>query len=508
MTNPLLNFSELPRFSDIETRHITPAVKELLDRGCSIVEMVLSDSAEPTWQNFIQPMTDVHEQLSRAWGQVSHLNAVMNSPELREVYNTNLPIITKYYAGLAQNQALYEKFKKLHNSREFKNLSCAQRMVVENELRDFQLGGAELEPEQKNRFLNIQEELSALSSRFSDNLLDATNNFMLHIESAEKVSGIPDDVLQTAKETAKKDGVSGWKFTLHAPSYQPTMQYADNRELRREMYHAYSTRASETGVTELYSGNETDWDNTPLIRKMLELRKEEALLLGFDSYAEVSLATKMASTPKEVLDFLTDLAVKAKPYAKSDLEKLQQFGSDQLGLSNLESWDLAYVSEKLRVDRYAFSDEEVKQYFPESKVLDGMFRLVENLYHISITLSEEKSDLHFWHPDVKFFSIKDTNKKLIGQFYIDLYARSGKQGGAWMDDAVTRRRVEHKENNIQTPVAYLNCNFAKPVNINGQIRPALFTHDEVIILFHEFGHGLHHLLTQVEELGMGCSGAA
>jgi len=502
MTNPLLNFSELPRFSDIETRHIAPAVKELLDRGCSIVEMVLSDSAEPTWQNFVQPMTDVHEQLSRAWGQVSHLNAVMNSPELREAYNTNLPIVTKYYAGLAQNQALYEKFKKLHNSSEFKYLSRAQKMIVENELRDFQLGGAELESEQKKRFLTIQEELSALSSRFSDNLLDATNNFMLHIENAEEVSGIPDDVLQTAKETAKKDGVSGWKFTLYAPSYQPIMQYADNRELRRKMYYAYSTRASETGVTELYSGSETDWDNAPLIRKILELRKEEALLLGFDCYAEVSLVSKMASTPKQVLDFLTDLAVKAKPYAKLDLEKLQRFASDQLGLSNLESWDLAYVSEKLRVDRYAFSDEEVKQYFPESKVLEGMFRLVENLYHITITLSEEKSGLQFWHPDVKFFSIKDTNEKLIGQFYIDLYARSGKQGGAWMDDAVTRRRVEHKESNIQTPVAYLNCNFAKPVNINGQIRPALFTHDEVIILFHEFGHGLHHLLTQVEELGV------
>ena len=500
MTNPLLNFSDLPRFTDIETRHIAPAVKELLDRSCSIVEMVLSDSAEPTWQNFVQPMTDAHEQLSRAWGQVSHLNSVMNSPELREAYNTTLPIVTKYYAGLAQNQALYEKFKKLHNSSEFKNLSCAQKMIVENELRDFQLGGAELKSEQKKRFLNIQEELSALSSRFSDNLLDATNNFMLHIENVEEVSGIPDDVLQTAKEIAKKDDVSGWKFTLHAPSYQPIMQYADDRELRRKMYQAYSTRASEAGVNaEIYSGSKVDWDNTPLIRKILELRKEEALLLGFNSYAEVSLASKMASTPKQVLEFLTDLAVKAKPYAKNDLEKLQRFASDQIGLDNLESWDLAYVSEKLRVDRYAFSDEEIKQYFPESKVLEGMFGLVKDLYQITITSSEERSDLQFWHPDVKFFSIKDTNEKLIGQFYIDLYARPGKQGGAWMDDAVTRRRVK---NNIQTPVAYLNCNFAKPVNINGQIRPALFTHDEVIILFHEFGHGLHHLLTQVEELGV------
>ena len=500
MTNPLLNFSDLPHFTDIETRHIAPAVKELLDRSCSIIETVISNSAEPTWQNFVQPMTDVHEQLSRAWGQVSHLNSVMNSPDLRAAYNTTLPIVTKYYAGIAQNQALYEKFKKIHNSSEFKNLSCAQRMIVENELRDFQLGGAELKSEQKKRFLNIQEELSALTSRFSDNLLDATNNFMLHIENVEEVSGIPDDVLQTAKEIAKKDDVSGWKFTLHAPSYQPIMQYADDRELRRKMYQAYSTRASEAGVNvEINSGCKVDWDNTPLIRKILELRKEEALLLGFNSYAEVSLASKMASTPKQVLEFLTDLAVKAKPYAKNDLETLQRFASDQVGLENLESWDLAYVSEKLRVDRYAFSDEEIKQYFPESKVLEGMFGLVKDLYQITITSSEEGPALQFWHPDVKFFSIKDTNEKLIGQFYIDLYARPGKQGGAWMDDAVTRRRIE---NNIQTPVAYLNCNFAKPVNMNGQIRPALFTHDEVITLFHEFGHGLHHLLTQVEELGV------
>lgn len=502
MINPLLDFSGLPRFSDIQTRHIAPALKELLDRSCSIVEMVLCESADPTWQNFVQPMTDIHEKLSRAWGQVSHLNAVMNSPELRKAYNTNLPKITKYYAGLAQNQALYEKFKKLHNSVEFENLNCAQKMIVENELRDFRLGGAELESQQKRRFLSIQEELSSLSSTFSDNLLDATNSFKLHIENVEEVSGIPNDVLQTAKETAEKDGVSGWKFTLHAPSYQPVMQYADNRELRRKMYYAYSTRASEIRVTNPCSGNENDWDNTALIYKILKLRKEEALLLGFNCYAEVSLASKMASTPKQVLDFLVDLAVKAKPYAKLDLEELQQFASDQFGLNELKSWDLAYISEKLRVDRYAFSDEEVRQYFPETKVLEGMFRLVENLYRITITLTEDKADVQFWHPDVKLFSIKDSKGKLIGQFYVDLYARAGKQGGAWMDNAITRRRTENKKNNIQAPVVYLNCNFAKPVNVNGQTRPALFTHNEVITLFHEFGHGLHHLLTQVEELGV------
>ena len=502
MTNPLLDFSGLPRFSDIRTEHITPAVEELLTRSRSIVEKVLCKAAAPTWQNFVQPMTDVHEHLFRAWGQVSHLNAVMNSPELREVYNSNLPIITKYYSELAQNQALFEKFKKLHDDSEFERLSCAQKMIVENELRDFRLGGAELEPEQKKRFLRIQEDLSTLSSRFSDNLLDATNNFVLHTENVEDISGIPNDVLQTARETAKKDGASGWKFTLHAPSYQPIMQYADNRELRRKMYHAYSTRASEIEASDHCSGSKADWDNTPLIYKILELRKEEAQILGFDCYAEVSLASKMASTPKQTLDFLVELATKAKPHAKLDLEELFQFASDQLRLNKLESWDLAYVSEKLRVDRYAFSDKEVKQYFPETKVLSGMFKLVENLYCITITSAEGAPNVQFWHPDVKFFNINDADGKLIGQFYVDLYARTGKQGGAWMDDAITRRRIETEGHEMQTPVAYLNCNFAKPVNLNGQIRPALFTHDEVIILFHEFGHGLHHLLTQVEELGV------
>lgn len=502
MTNPLLDFSGLPRFSEILTEHISPAIQELLDRGRFVVEMVLNESAEPTWQNFVQPMTDVHEQLSRAWGQVSHLNAVMNNPKLREAYNTNLPMVTKYYAGLTQNQGLYEKFKKIRNGSEFDNLSRAQRMVIKNELRDFQLGGAELEPEQKKQFLNVQEELSALSSKFSDNLLDATNNFVLHIENENEISGIPDDVLYTAKETANKDNISGWEFTLHAPSYQPVMQYADDREVRRKMYYAYSTRASEIGVTELSFGNKPDWDNTPLINNILKLRKEEATLLGYDCYAEVSLASKMASTPKQILDFLNDLAVKAKPYAKIELEELKRFSSDQLGLSKLEAWDLAYVSEKLRIDRYAFSDEEVKQYFPETKVLEGMFRLVEKLYCITISLSENNYGQQFWHPDVKFFNISNSDGVLIGQFYVDLYARPGKQGGAWMDDAITRRRTKDKENNIQTPVAYLNCNFSKPVNVNGRVRPALFTHDEVITLFHEFGHGLHHLLTQVEEPGV------
>lgn len=494
MTNPLLDFSGLPRFADIGTEHITPAVEQLLADNRAIIAGIRRDAAVPTWQNFVQPMVDANEHLSRAWGQVSHLNAVVNSPELREIYNANLPHVTQYSAELGQDQALFEKFKQFRNSEEFEGLNRARKKIVENELRDFRLGGAELPPQEKERFLKIQEELSALSSRFNDNLLDATNSFMLHVENADELSGIPDDVLETARETAAKDGAPGWKFTLHAPSYLPVMQYADNRALREKMYRASSTRASELSKVE--------WNNTPLISKILELREEEARMLGFDCYAEVSLATKMASTPKQVLDFLGELAAKARPYAERDLKELSQFAANKLQLEKLEAWDLTYASEKLRLDRYAFSEQEVKQYFPETSVLPGMFKLVENLYGIIISPPAEAAGAQLWHPDVKFFNIRDTEGNLIGQFYLDLYARPGKRGGGWMDDAISRRRIGTGEHGIQAPVAYLTCNFSAPVPHNGQIRPALFTHDEVITLFHEFGHGLHHLLTRVEDLGV------
>lgn len=494
MTNPLLDFSGLPRFADIRTEHITPAVEQLLADNRAIIAGIRDDAAIPTWRNFVQPMDDANERLSRAWGQVSHLNAVVNSPELREIYNANLPQVTQYYAELGQDQALFEKFKLLRNSAEFESLGRARKKIVENELRDFRLGGAELQPQGKKRFLEIQEELSALSSRFNDNLLDATNNFVLQVEDADELSGIPADVLATARENAAKEGTRGWKFTLHAPSYMPVMQYADNRGLREKMYRAYSTRASELSKVE--------WDNTPLISKILQLREEEARMLGFDCYAEVSLVTKMASTPKQVLDFLGELAAKGRPYAERDLEELSRFVADKLQLGKLEAWDLAYASEKLRLDRYAFSEQEVKQYFPETSVLRGMFELVENLYGIIIVPPPQAAGVQLWHPDVKFFMIKDTDGKLLGQFYLDLYARPGKRGGGWMDDAISRRRIGAGELSIQAPVAYLTCNFSAPVPLNGQIRPALFTHDEVITLFHEFGHGLHHLLTQVEDLGV------
>ncbi len=504
--NPLLDFSGLPRFMDIKPEHIAPAVEELLHNCREVIARVRAAAALPTWQDFVQPMVDANERLSRAWGQISHLNAVMNSPELREAYNANLPSITQYYAELSQDQVLFEKFKQLRNSDEFGDLSRARKKIVENQLRDFRLGGAELAPEKKARFMRIQEELSALSAKFSDNLLDATNDFFLLIENENELSGIPEDALHAAKEAAEKDpaiSISGWKFTLHAPSYLPVMQYADHRALRENMYRAYVTRASE--IDSLAHGT-SNWDNMPLINKILQLRHEEARLLGFDCYAEVSLTPKMAESPRQVLDFLGELAAKARPYAERDLAELKQFAAAKLGLERLESWDLAYASEKLRMERYAFSDQEVKQYFPENKVLPGMFKLVEALYGISITqVVASSSNIQCWYPDVKFFDIHDAKGDLVGQFYIDLYARQSKRGGAWMDDAITRRRIELRgagKSAIQTPVAYLTCNFSAPVTIDGRLRPALFTHDEAIVLFHEFGHGLHHLLTQVEDLGV------
>jgi oligopeptidase A len=481
--NPLLDFSGLPQFHRIKPEHVTPAVDTLLAENRALVARLVADPAPPTWEGFVAPLEDANERLSRAWGQVSHLNAVVNTPELREVYNANLPRITEYHAELSQHPGLYRKFKTLRESPEYETLSRPRRKVIDNELRDFRLGGAELPEDKKARFKAIQEELASLAAKFEENLLDTTNAFARYVEDEGELAGLPSDVLQAAREAAERDGRSGFKLTLHAPSWLPVMQYADNRALREEMYRAYVTRASEFGPPE--------WDNTPLITRILKLRKEAAALLGFANYAELSLATKMADSPTQVLDFLNELARRARPFAQRDLAELLDFARARYGLDKLEAWDIAYYSEKLRQEKYGFSDDEVKQYFPEPAVLAGLFRLVETLYGLKI----HQTHAPVWHPDVRFFNITDHTGQLIGQFYLDLYARNGKRGGAWMDEAITRRR---KATGIQTPVAYLTCNFSAPVGG----RPALFTHDEVITLFHEFGHGLHHLLTRVEELGV------
>ena len=522
MNNPLLDFSGLPRFAEVKPEHVAPAVEQLLSENRALVARLLADTAVPTWDNFMQPLDDANERLSRAWGQVGHLNAVMNSAELREVYNANLPKITQYYAELGQNLALFNKVKAIRGGAELTTLTAARKKIVENELRDFRLGGAELPEDMKARFLAIQEELAALSSEFSDNLLDATNAYTWLVEDESEVSGLPADDLQAAQEAAEekmkasdagslstrgKAGLEeqaakpGWLFTLKAPSYLAVMQYAHNRALRERLYRAYCTRASE------HEG--ASFDNTPLMTNILKLRAEEAQLLGFTNYAELSLATKMANTPPQVMEFLRELAQRARPFAERDLAELREFSKTKLNIGDLQAWDVSYASEHLRQQRYAFSEQEVKQYFPEDVVLPGMFKLVEALYGLSVRPSQAP----LWHEEVRFFDILDGDK-LIGQFYLDLYARNSKRGGAWMDDAITRRRIasnplpqagegdkvslRERHDNIQTPVAYLNCNFSP--SVGG--RPALFTHDEVITLFHEFGHGLHHLLTQVEDLGV------
>jgi len=483
--NPLTDFSSLPRFADLKPEHVTPAMEQLLAEGRATVAAALRAGAG--WDDFVAPLEDANERIGRAWGQVAHLHAVLDSPALREVYNANLPKLTQYWTELGQNQVLFEKYKQLKRSAEFAALSPARKKIVDNAIRDFRLSGAELAPEKKKRFAGIQEELSRLGSKFSENLLDATNAFSLLIEDRERLGGIPDDVLAAAREAAEKDKKAGWKFTLHAPSYFPVLQYAEDRALRETLYRESTTRASEFGRPE--------WDNTPLIARIVELRREMARLLGYANFAEVSLVPKMAESPAQVLAFLDDLARRARPFAEKDAQALRAFAKDELHIEELQAWDVAYASEKLRAQRYSFSDQEVKQYFPEDAAVAGAFRVAEALYQVKITPAQAP----VWHEDARFFEVRDASgtasSAVIGQFYMDLYARETKRGGAWMDDAIARRR---KAGRIQTPVAYLTCNFSRPV----AGKPALFTHDEVLTLFHEFGHGLHHLLTRVEDLGV------
>ncbi len=483
MSNPLLDFSSLPRFAAIRPEHIGPAVDELIANGRATIERLAARDTEPTWETFVEPLDDANEKLARAWSQVSHLNAVMNTAQLRDAYNAALPKVTQYFSEQGQDQRLHAGFKAMAASSAFATMSAARRRQIELELRDFRLGGAELAPPQKARFLAIQEELAALASRFQDNVLDATNVFGLYIEDEAELSGIPADVVQTARNAAMKDGRPGWKLTLHMPCYTPVMQYADHAALREKMYRAYVTRAAEFG--------KPDWDNTAIIRKMLDLRAEAAKLLGYHSFADLSLATKMAGTPREALAFLGDFARRSKPFADRDMQELQAFARAELGLAEVRASDVAYVSEKLRQSRYDFSDQEVKQYFPQDEVLAGMFRVVQTIYGIGIRAAQAEA----WHPSVRFFEITDGSGACIAQFYLDLYAREGKRGGAWMSDAINRRRRGQR---VQTPVAFLTCNFSAPV---GE-KPAIFTHTEVKTLFHEFGHGLHQLLTLVDELGV------
>jgi oligopeptidase A len=486
-TNPLLDFSNLPRFDLVQPGHVKPAVESLLAAGRELITRLTEEATPSTWKNFAGALADGLEPFGRAWGIVGHLHSVNDVPAWREAYNEMLPEVSRFYAELGQNLKLFEKYKALRDSHEYAMLTREQKKVVDNEIRDFRLSGAELPEDQKPRFQAISEELSQLSAKFAENLLDATNAFAEVITDEARLAGLPDDIRQAARSAAEKAGVDGWRFSLQAPSYGPVMQYADDRELRARMYRAFATRAAE-----FHDGSsKPEWDNTPVMQRMLELRQEEAKMLGYANFAEVSLAPKMADTPAQVLAFLRELAAKAKPFAARDIAELRAFAKGEVGIADFQPWDAVYVSEKLLQKRYAFSEQEVKQYFTEPKVLGGLFKVIESLFKVKV----KADDAPVWHEDVRFYRLETPAGDLVGQFYLDLYARETKRGGAWMDEARARRRTI---GGIQKPIAYLNCNFARPVGD----KPATFTHDEVITLFHETGHGLHHLLTRGEELGV------
>lgn len=485
--NPLLDFSDVPRFDLIQPEHVKPAIESLLADGRALIERLTDDATPATWTDFAGALSDGLEGFGRAWGVVGHLHSVNDVPAWREAYNEMLPEVSRFYTELGQNLKLFDKYRALRASPEYAALSAERRKIVDNEIRDFRLSGAELPEDQKPRYQAIMEELSQLAAKFSENLLDATNAFGEVVTDEALLTGLPDYAKDAAREVAEKAGVDGWKFTLHAPSYGPLMQYAENRDLRQRMYRAYATRAAE--IDNGYS--KPEWDNGPLMKRILELREEDARMLGFGNFAEVSLLPKMADTPEQVLAFLRDMAKKAKPFAEQDMAELLAFARDELGIADFQPWDAAFVSEKLQQARYAFSAQEVKQYFTEPKVVAGLFKVIESLFTVKVR--EDKAPV--WHEDVRFYRIETPAGELVGQFYMDLYARETKRGGAWMDEARSRKRTAQ---GIQKPIAYLNCNFARPVGG----KPATFTHDEVITLFHEAGHGLHHLLTRGEELGV------
>ena len=479
MINPVLYRESLPLFDQIEPDHISPAIESILNEANTLIHSLKKMSIPTSWGNFVEPIEIISEKISRAWGQIEHLNAVVNSDSLRKAYNDNLIKLTEFYTNLSQDESLYKKYQSLKDSEVFKALTPSQKRIIDNVLREFKLGGAELNETDKKRFKVIQEKLAKLSTQFEENILDATNEFSIFVDHLDELTGIPEENIKKARADAKEDKKEGYKFTLHFPSYLPVMQYADSRALREKLYHAYATRASELASPK--------FDNTNLIEEILALRYESSQLLGFKHFTEMSLVTKMAKSSEEVITFLMDLANKAKPFALKDMEELKSFAKT-LKIEKLEAWDIAYVSEKLREAKYSFSENEVKQYFPEHRVLKGLFKVVETIFKLKII----KSDAPTWHKDVSFYSIKNENDELVGQFYFDLYARNHKRGGAWMDEAISRYKNSLGSSH---PVAFLTCNFSSP----SDNKPALFSHDDVITLFHEFGHGLHHMLTKVDD---------
>ncbi|WP_448911704.1 oligopeptidase A [Haemophilus sputorum] len=481
MSNPLLNYTGLPAFSKIKPEHIKPAVEAVIKTCRETIEEV-SKIENPTWENFYLPQAAAGDQFSRAWSPVGHLNAVKNSPELREAYQACLPLLSEYSTWAGQHKGLYEGYLKLKNSPAFESYSLAQKKAIENSLRDFELSGISLPEDKQKRYGEISARLSELSSDFSNNVLDATMGWDIVITDESQLKGLPESALEAAKLSAESKGKKGYRFTLEFPSYYPVLTYCENRELREMMYKEYATRASDQG------SNAGKWDNSVNIDEKLKLRRELAQLLGFATYADYSLATKMAENPQQVVEFLEDLANRAKKQAKEELCALKAFANHACS-EQLEPWDIAYYSEKQKQALYAINDEELRPYFPEDRVLSGLFELMKRIFGLRI---EEKFGIDTWHKDVRFFQIYDEQGEERGAFYLDLYARENKRGGAWMDDCINQKRFA--DGSLQKPVAYLTCNFNKPIGN----KPALFTHDEVTTLFHEFGHGIHHMLTQIE----------
>lgn len=483
MSNPLLTFTDLPPFSAIKPEHVKPAVEQAIADCRHTIDQVLADNPQPSWETVIAPIEAVDDRLSRIWSPVSHMNSVVNSDELREAYESCLPLLSEYGTWVGQHKGLFEAYKTLKESKGFAALTRAQQKTITDSLRDFELSGIGLPAQEQKRYGEISKRMSELGSKFSNNVLDATMGWTKHITDVNELAGMPESALAAAEAAAQGKGLDGYLLTLDIPSYLPVMTYCDNQVLRKEVYEAYVTRASDRGP------NAGKWDNSEIIAEQLKLRHEIARMLGFSTYSEKSLATKMAQTTDQVLGFLNDLASKAKPQGEREVEELRQFAESEFGVKQLELWDIAYYSEKQKQHLFEISDEELRPYFPEQKVVNGLFEVLSRLFGMQV---KERQGVDVWHESVRFFDIFDAQGTLRGSFYLDLYAREHKRGGAWMDECRVRRTTDSGA--LQTPVAYLTCNFNRPVGD----KPALFTHDEVTTLFHEFGHGIHHMLTQVE----------
>ncbi|MVW80612.1 M3 family metallopeptidase [Bordetella sp. 02P26C-1] len=481
--NPLLApVSDLIDYAAVQPAHIVPAIETLLEGAREAVDAAADESLPATWEAVVQPLDTASERLWRAWSVAGHLNAVVNTPELREAYNAALPLVTEFSTWVGLHEGLYKQYQRLHAAADFAQWDPVRRRVIELALRDFRLSGVELQGEARERYAVISDREAQVSQKFSENVLDAIDAWSLYIEDESRLAGLPADVLRATRQAAEEDDRSGWKLTLKMPCYLPVMQYAKDRDLRAQMYRAYGTVASEQG--------ETRFDNSPLIEELLSLRAEESRLLGYGTFAALRLQTRMARDADEVTTFLRDLASRARPYAERDLAELKAFAASELGLESLEPWDVPYAAERLRESRYAYSEDEIKQYFTEPRVLQGLFDVAESLFNVRL----RPTDVSCWHADARGVRVETPDGALIGHLYLDLYARSGKQSGAWVDSERSRRRVGDR---VQTPVVYLTCNFARP----GDGKPALLTHDDVITLFHESGHALHALLSEVDEPG-------